>query len=74
MGACGAQAVERLMRAARLRGVQKRRFHCTTRPGHPERVARTLVVKRYFNADRPNALWLADVTYGTPRRCRPPPH
>ncbi len=58
----GRKRVERLMRRAGLQGVQKRRFRCTTRPGAPERFAPDLV-QRHFAADRPNALWLADVTY-----------
>jgi putative transposase len=58
----GKKRVARLMRRAGLRGVQKRRFRCTTRPGAPERYAPDLV-QRQFRADRPNALWLADVTY-----------
>jgi len=43
--------VARLMRQGGLEGVQKRRFRCTTRSGTPERCA-------------PDALWVADVTYG----------
>ena len=58
----GRKRVERLMRRAGLQGVQKRRFRCTTRSGAPERFAPDLV-ERNFVADRPNALWLADVTY-----------
>jgi transposase InsO family protein len=54
--------VERLMRRGGLQGVQKRRFRCTTRSGVLERFAPDLV-ERNFAADRPNALWLADVTY-----------
>jgi putative transposase len=50
------------MRRAGLKGVQKRRFVCTTRSGAHERWAPDLV-ERHFAADRPNALWLADVTY-----------
>jgi putative transposase len=57
----GRKRVERLMRRAGLQGVQKRRFRCTTRSGAPERFAPDLV-ERNFAADRPNALWLADVT------------
>lgn len=57
----GRKRVERLMRRAGLQGVQKRRFRCTTRPGAPERFVPDLV-QRHFSADRPNALWLADVT------------
>jgi putative transposase len=58
----GCKRVERLMRRAGLQGVQKRRFRCTTRSGAPERFAPDLV-QRHFTAQRPNALWLADVTY-----------
>jgi transposase InsO family protein len=58
----GRKRVARLMRQAGLKGVQKRRFRCTTRSGSPERFAPDLV-QRHFTADRPNALWLADVTY-----------
>ena len=69
----GRKRVARLMCQAGLQGVQKRRFRCTTRPGVAERYAPDLV-ERQFAADRPDALWIADVTYGTPRRCRSPPH
>ncbi len=58
----GRKRVARLMRRAGLRGVQKRRFWCTTRSGKPERWAPDLV-ERNFVADRPDALWVADVTY-----------
>ena len=58
----GRKRVERLMRRAGLKGVQKRRFRCTTRSGRRERWAPDLV-EREFTSDRPNALWLADVTY-----------
>jgi putative transposase len=58
----GRKRVARLMRRAGLKGVQKRRFRCTTHPGSPERFAPDLV-QRHFTAEQPNALWLADVTY-----------
>jgi putative transposase len=58
----GRKRVERLMRRAGLQGVQKRRFRSTTHPGAPERFAPDLV-QRHFAADRPNTLWLADVSY-----------
>jgi putative transposase len=58
----GCKRVARLMRRAGLKGVQKRRFRCTTRPGAAEHYAPDLV-QRHFTADRPNALWLADVTF-----------
>ena len=58
----GRKRVARLMRKAGLRGVQKRRFRCTTRAGAPEQWVPDLV-ERQFVADRPNMLWVADVTY-----------
>jgi transposase InsO family protein len=58
----GRKRVERLMRKAGLQGVQKRRFWGTTRSG-PEKPEVPDLVERNFTADRPNALWLADVTY-----------
>jgi len=58
----GRKRVARLMRNAELKGVQKRRFWCTTKGGAAERWAPDLV-EREFVADRPNALWVADVTY-----------
>ena len=58
----GRKRVARLMRQAGLKGVQKRRFRCTTRSGKPERWAPDLV-ERNFAAERPNELWVADATY-----------
>jgi putative transposase len=58
----GRKRVARLMRRAGLKGVQKRRFWCTTRSGAAERWAPDLV-DRNFVADRPDVLWVADVTY-----------
>lgn len=58
----GRKRVARLMHQAGLKGVQKRRFFCTTRSGAAERWAPDLV-ERHFVADRPDALWVADVTY-----------
>jgi putative transposase len=42
----GRKRVARLMRQAGLKGVQKRRFWCTTRSGEPERWAPDLVESR----------------------------
>ena len=58
----GRKRVARLMRRAGLKGVQKRRFWCTTRSGSAEGWAPDLV-ERNFTADRPDALWVADVMY-----------
>ena len=54
--------VARLMRAAGLKGVQKRRFVCTTVSDPRERWSPDLV-DRNFTVARPNVLWVADVTY-----------
>jgi putative transposase len=54
--------VARLMRTAGLRGVQKRRFICTTVSDPRDRWAPDLV-DRNFEARRPDNLWVADVTY-----------
>ena len=57
----GRKRVARLMRAAGLVGVSRRRFVVTTtRDG--ARQAPDLV-ERTFVADAPNALWVADITY-----------
>lgn len=58
----GRKRVARLMQRAGLKGVQKRRFLCTTRSGSAERWVADLV-DRQFVADRPDALWVADATY-----------
>jgi putative transposase len=56
-----AQARRRLMSAARLVGVSRRKFVHTTVKGS-ERQAPDLVDCN-FTADRPNLLWVADITY-----------
>lgn len=58
----GGKRVLRLMRKARLAGIHKRRYVCTTHSG-PEKPQIPDLVERNFQADRANALWLADVTY-----------
>ncbi len=59
----GRKRVARLMRAAGLRGVsRRRRFVVTTRRDPKQRPAPDLV-NREFIADGPNQLWVADMTY-----------
>jgi len=54
--------VERLMRQGGLRGVRRGRQFLTTRPD--KAAARPAdLVKRHFHAERPNALWVVDLTY-----------
>ena len=55
--------VERLMRALGLRGaVRGRAFRVTTEAG-PEAARPPDLVQRAFRAERPNQLWVADLTY-----------
>lgn len=54
--------VERLMRAAGLRGVSRAKGPRTTRPA-PETNRPADLVKREFTADTQNQLWVADITY-----------
>lgn len=57
----GRKRIARLMRAAGLVGVSRRRFVVTTQ-GDGARQAPDLV-DRSFVADAPNLLWVADITY-----------
>ena len=54
--------VERLMRAAGLRGVIRAKSPRTTRPAPESERPRDLVERR-FTATAPNQLWVADITY-----------
>jgi putative transposase len=58
----GGKRVARLMRAAGLKGAQKRRFVRTTLSARREHWAPDLV-DRNFTVSRMNALWVADATY-----------
>jgi putative transposase len=58
----GRKRVARLMRAAGLRGVSRRKWVRTTIRDESQRPAPDLV-DRDFSATGPNRLWLADITY-----------
>jgi len=58
----GRDRVARLMRQAGLQGISRRRFVVTTRRDAAGRAAPDLV-GRCFQAEGPNQLWLADITY-----------
>jgi putative transposase len=60
--AVGKKRIARLMRAAGIVGVSRRRAVITTRRDRDARPAPDLV-DRNFTADRPNQLWVADITY-----------
>ena len=57
----GIRRVERLMRAAGIEGVYRRRKHWTTRRD-PRADLTDDLVNRQFSVDRPDALWVGDVT------------
>jgi putative transposase len=59
---CGRKRVARLMRVAGLEGVHRRRFVRTTVRDRDAAPAPDLV-NRQFSADRPDQLWVADITY-----------
>jgi len=58
----GRKRVARLMKASGLAGVSRRKSTVTTRRDRSARPAPDLV-DRQFVADKPNALWVADITY-----------
>lgn len=58
----GQKRVARLMRAAGIVGVSRRRGVRTTRRADDGQLAPDLV-QRHFTASAPNALWVADITY-----------
>ena len=59
----GRKRVARLMRAAGLRGATLRRFVVTTTRIRAGAAASVDLVERRFYAERPNRLWVADITY-----------
>jgi putative transposase len=58
----GRKRVARLMRAAGIVGVSRRRWTATT-TRMPDRRPAPDLVQRVFRADGPNQLWVADATY-----------
>ncbi|MGQ5702864.1 IS3 family transposase [Sandaracinobacteroides sp. A072] len=54
--------VARLMKAARIAGVSRRRNIRTTRPNPADRPASDLVRRNFF-VEAPNQLWVADITF-----------
>ena len=57
----GRKRIARLMRHAGLAGVSRRRFVITTKRGDGRQAPD--LVKRHFVAERPDMLWVADITY-----------
>ena len=57
------QRVARLMRAAHIRGVSRRRAFVVTTRRDKDRQPAPDLVKREFKADGANQLWVADMTY-----------
>ena len=58
----GRHRIQRLMKNLGIMGAMRRRWVITTRRDDRFRPAPDLV-KRQFTADRPNKLWVADITY-----------
>jgi putative transposase len=58
----GRKRVARLMRRTGLAGLTRRRYRCTTDSRHEFPVAANLV-RRRFDVDAPNRVWVADITY-----------
>lgn len=58
----GRDQVARLMRQLGIAGVTRRRKVFTTRPD-PDATRAADLVNRVFTVDRPNALWVTDLTY-----------
>jgi len=59
---CSENRVARLMRLGGIRAVGKRKYRVTTDSKHTHPVAENLL-DRQFSTDRPNAVWLSDITY-----------
>jgi len=60
--ACGRHRVARLMRPHGIRAKTVKKYKATTNSKHPLPVAENLLA-RDFTVSRPNAVWVADLTY-----------
>lgn len=67
----GVSRIKRLRKELGLRCVQMRQFKVTTHLNHPLPVAEN-VLAQTFLPTRPNEMWVADLTYGTPSQRSPP--
>ena len=59
----GRDQVARLMRALEIEGISRRRRRVYTTIADPDAVRAPDLVNRNFTADRPDALWVTDLTY-----------
>jgi transposase InsO family protein len=59
---CGRHRVARLMQQANLRAKAGRKYRATTDSAHDRPVATDLVERR-FSAERPDQIWVSDITY-----------
>jgi len=59
---CSENRVARVMRLGGIRAVGKRKYRVTTQSKHKYPVAENLL-NRQFSVDKPNAVWLSDITY-----------
>ena len=59
----GRDQVARLMRAMEIEGISRRRRKVFTTIADPDAVRAPDLVNRNFRADRPDALWVTDLTY-----------
>jgi putative transposase len=63
----GRDQVARLMRDLAIRGISRRRKKVFTTVQDPDAWRAPDLVNRDFTADRPDALWVTDLTYGPTR-------
>ena len=60
---CSENRVARLMRLNDVRAKSSRRFRVTTRRNATHPAAPNLLLRNFSSAQRPNQIWLADITY-----------